>query len=99
MLVIEEITQALASKELRTYLKSLFLSTRLLDTDLSVQPIREPRGFEEAYQISLRYRDIFGQAIRGAYPSLYDLSIKIENTKDDIERLALWASHLDQQQV
>ncbi len=99
MNLVEHINSKLTSKLLRRYLISLFIDTRLASPVLSEQIYVEPEGFMEALNEIKKYHLEFPKEIRKSYPNLYSLSVKIEKTNDDIERLAIWALYLDQQAV
>lgn len=74
----------------------LFYDTRINNINLAEQVYREPEGFDLAVQTAKNYHLEFPREIRKTNPALYQLSIKIEEIDDDIERLSLWATYLDQ---
>lgn len=94
-IIINEINEVLSNKRLRLYLRSLFVDTRIRMNNVATPDRREPRGFDKAIQIAKKHHDVFGSVIRGLYPTLRDLGDTIEYCDDDIERIALWAEHLD----
>lgn len=94
-LVIQEINQCLSNTKLRLYFRSLFIDTRLKMNSIRTPDRREPRDFDKAVEVAKKHHAIWGSVIRGLYPDLRDLGDTIDDCDDDIERLAIWAEHLD----
>lgn len=95
--ILNLINQSLSNKKVRRFLISLFVDTRLADGNIQEQILREPRGVTEALALAKTYHNEFPQAIRQTSPALYKISVKIEDTIDDLERIAIWAGYLEQQ--
>jgi hypothetical protein len=91
---IEQLNKSLESINLRRYFISLFLAPRLSENDTAFQITTEPPGFDEAIEFAEKYSNMFPREVRKLGPGYYELSLRIEESKDSVERLALWAADL-----
>lgn len=90
---LEKLRKLLTPKT-RAFLKSLYLDTRIKQP-LNVQILREPKEVKEAVELIKNNKEEFPLAVRFLRSDTYNTFIKIQNTNDDLERLALWADYLD----
>ena len=90
MILINLINESLTT-EIKEYAKSLFFDTRI-SQPIGDHILEEPPGFFDAVAVFKKYHDMLPKSLKHERPELHTLALHLEDTDDDIERIAIWAS-------